>query len=86
MNLGWTYNELGQTATALTCYQRSLARCHPNQPIARKLQALVVRGLLAIGKVESECLVANGIGAAEVSRGIRNAAEAMRIRVDHLIG
>ena len=50
MNLGWAYQELGQSATALTCYERSQARCSSNQSIARKLQSLVVRGHLALGQ------------------------------------
>jgi glycosyltransferase involved in cell wall biosynthesis/SAM-dependent methyltransferase len=50
MNLGWVYQELGQSAAALTYYHRSLGRCDARQPIALKLQALLARAHLALGQ------------------------------------
>ena len=50
MNLGWAYTNLGQTATAITCYNRSLALCNPRRSITPKLHALLVRGHLALGQ------------------------------------
>jgi glycosyltransferase involved in cell wall biosynthesis len=50
-NLGWTLQELGQTAESLPLLRRSLERSPPEASIARKLYVLLAQGCRQLGDV-----------------------------------
>ena len=60
-NLGWTYKHLGQHATALAYYRRSLERCPRGNSIERKLHALLARTHYEMGQ-RQEALAACRVG------------------------
>ena len=52
-NLGWTYQELGQTAEALRLLRRSLERSPSDASIVPKLYLLLVQGHRRLGEVQA---------------------------------
>ncbi len=51
-NLGWTYQELGETAKSLPILRRSLERSRPGDSIVRKLYALIAQGHRELGQFQ----------------------------------